>query len=378
MSNTYRICTKTIMDTTADPNISFDENGVSNYVDYYENFVKQRIPPDDKAPGLLKEKVAEIKKDGANKEYDCILGVSGGVDSTYTAYYAKKILGLRPLAVHMDNGWNSELAVSNIEKILKKMDIDLHTEVLNWEEFKDIQFSFLKASTPDGEVPTDHAIWGVLYRIANKYGIKHIISGTNARTEGILPRSWAQGHVDVSYLKDVQRKFGNKPIRSFPLLTLSNLFYYIFIKRIKKTNILDYIHYSKTEAMRVLIEELGWVYYGGKHYESVYTRFFQGYILPVKFHIDKRRAHLSTLICAGEISRETALEEISKPPYPSEEMLKQDLAFVKKKLDLSDETFESIMNLPVRKYTDYKNSMSLINFALRIYKKIFSHSQHKS
>ncbi len=368
----YRMCSKTIMDTTADPDIVFDENGVSNYVKKYTDFVQSRIPTDNDAPVLLQKIVDQIKQEGKRNEYDCIIGVSGGVDSTYTAYYAKKILGLRPLAVHMDNGWNSELAVSNIEKILKKLDIELHTEVLDWEEFKDIQLSFLKASTPDGEVPTDHAIWGILYRVAVKYKIKYIISGTNARTEGILPRSWAQGHIDTAYLKDVQKQFGSKPVKSFPLLSPFHLLYYIALKKIKKVNLLDYIRYSKKEAMRVLIDELGWVYYGGKHYESVYTRFFQGYILPLKFNIDKRRAHLSTLVCAGEITRDEALSEISKPEYPSEDMLKQDLIFVKKKLGLTDTEFEHILQLPAKKYTDYKNYKNTINRLLTIYKKIFA------
>ena len=368
----YRICTKTIMDTTADPDIVFDENGVSNYVKKYTDFVQTRIPSDKDAPVLLQKIVDQIKKAGKQNEYDCIIGVSGGVDSTYTVYYAKKILGLRPLAVHMDNGWNSELAVSNIEKILKKLDIELHTEVLDWKEFKDIQLSYLKASTPDGEVPTDHAIWGILYRVAVKYNIKYIISGTNARTEGILPRSWAQGHIDTAYLKDVQKQFGSKRIKSFPILSPLHLFYYIALKKVKKVNLLDYIPYSKKEAMRVLIDELGWVYYGGKHYESVYTRFFQGYILPKKFNIDKRRAHLSTLVCAGEISREEAIAEIFKPGYPSEDMLKQDMIFVKKKLALSDAEFEHILQLPPKKYSDYKNYKKTIDRLLMIYKKLFA------
>ena len=372
MEINYRICSKTIMDTTADPDIEFDENGVSNYVKKYNAFVQTRIPSDKDAPLLLNHIVEQIKEKGKNSEYDCILGVSGGVDSTYTAYYAKKILGLRPLAVHMDNGWNSELAVSNIEKILKKLDIELHTEVLDWDEFKDIQLSFLKASTPDGEVPTDHAIWGVLYRVAAKYNIKYIISGTNARTEGILPRSWAQGHIDTAYLKDIQSTFGTKSVKHFPLLSPLHLFYYIALKRIKKVNLLDYIHYSKKEAMRVLIDELGWVYYGGKHYESVYTRFFQGYILPKKFNIDKRRAHLSTLVCAGEITREEALTEIAKPEYPSDDMLKQDMIFVKKKFGLSEDEFENIIKSPAKKYTDYRNYKKTIDRLLTIYKKLFA------
>lgn len=373
MTNAYQICSTTIMDTTADPDIRFDEHGECNYVKKYNDFVASRIPDQGAAAKILAQTVERIKADGKGKEYDCVIGVSGGVDSTYTAYYAKKILGLRPLAVHMDNGWNSELAVSNIEKTLKKLDIGLHTEVLDWNEFKDLQLSYLKASTPDGEVPTDHAIWGVLYRVAAQYKIGYIISGTNARTEGILPRSWAQGHIDTMYLNDVQSKFGHEKLSAFPKLSPLHLFYFIMLRRIKKVNLLDYIGYSKKEAMKVLQEELDWVYYGGKHYESVYTRFYQGYVLPLKFSIDKRRAHLSALICAGEITRDEALSEIAKSPYPSEDMLKQDLLFVKKKLGLTDETFEAIMKLPVKKYTDYKNNKSRIEWMLRLYKKLFGH-----
>jgi N-acetyl sugar amidotransferase len=373
MNAPYQICSATIMDTTADPDITFDANGVCNYVGRYNAFVSSRIPSEERAGPLLASIMERIKQAGKGKEYDCVIGVSGGVDSTYTAYYAKKILGLRPLAVHMDNGWNSELAVSNIEKTLKKLDIELHTEVLDWNEFRDLQLSFLMASTPDGEVPTDHAIWGVLYRVAAKYGIGYIISGTNARTEGILPRSWAQGHLDTRYLDDIQSTFGKVKLRTFPRLSPFHLFHFIMLKRIKKINLLDYIGYSKKEAMRVLQDELGWVYYGGKHYESVYTRFFQGYILPRKFSIDKRRAHLSSLICAGEITRDEALAEIAREPYPTEEMLRQDLQFVKKKLGMSDEEFDRIMQLPVKKYTDYKNNKSRIDKLMKLYKTLFAH-----
>ncbi len=367
----YRICSQTIMDTTADPDITFDSDGRSIYVKQYHDFVDARIPEKSTKSTSLNNLIIKIKKENKSKPYDCIIGISGGVDSTYTAWYAKKILGLRPLAVHMDNGWNSELAVSNIEKTLQLLDIELYTEVLDWNEFREIQKAYLFASTPDGEIPSDHAIWGTLYRVANKYNIKYIISGTNARTEGILPPSWAQGHIDTTYLNSVVKKFSRVKIKTFPLLSPLHLFYYIAIRQIKKVNLLDLIDYNKQEAMHILQSELGWKYYGGKHYESVYTRFYQGYILPLKFNIDKRRAHLSSLICSGEITREEALEEIKKPAYPSEELLRQDIQFVKNKLGLTDQVYDDILALPVKRYEDYPNHKWLVNSMLSIYKKIF-------
>jgi N-acetyl sugar amidotransferase len=377
MEREYRICTKTIMDTIADPDIVFDEEGECNYVKQYNKFLNSRVPDSKKVSKILDSIVMKIKKSGLKSDYDCIIGMSGGVDSTYTAYYAKKILGLRPLVVHMDNGWNSEVAVSNIEKTLNALEIELCTEVLDWNEFKELQYAFLKASTPDGEIPTDHAIWAVLYKIAVKYNIKYIISGTNARTEGILPRTWAQGHLDSRYIKSVYKKFNrsNQSLKTFPILTPYKIFYYIFIRRIMKLNLLDYIQYSKAEALKILESDLNWVYYGGKHYESVYTRFYQGYWLPKKFRIDKRKAHLSTLICSGEISKGNALFEISKDPYPSKEMEKQDIDFIKKKLNISDEEFTNLLKSPIKSYNDYPNFKSIMDFSFKLYNKLFAHGK---
>lgn len=366
----YKICTKTIMDNVSDPDIIFDENGVSNYVRIYDERIKRRVPPKSEAPAKLEAILNEIKAAGKGKQYDCLLGVSGGVDSSYTAYLTKKF-GLRPLAVHLDNGWDSELAVSNIHKLLKLLDIDLFTEVLDWEEFKKLQISFLKASTPDAEIPTDHAIWGCLYRVASKYNIKYIISGTNIRTEGIQPKYWSQGHLDWLYLKDVNNRFEKSDLSKFPGLTYAKLFYYIVLRKIKKVNILDYVDYNKSEAMKILQDELGWKYYGGKHYESIYTRVFQGYILPKKFNIDKRRAHLSTLICSGEITRDEALEEIKKDPYPDQELKKNDYEYTIKKFGLTEKEFENIMNLPLKTINDYNNGNKYMDFLYKIYRKNF-------
>ncbi len=364
----YQICTKTIMDTTADPDIRFDENGVCNYVEKYEALIRQRVPDPETAKKKLASIVAKIKKDGEGKEYDCIIGVSGGVDSTYVAYLVKN-LGLRPLAVHMDNGWNSELAVGNIEKTLMKLNIDLHTEVLDWAEFKDIQLAFLKASTPDCEIPTEQAIYTTFFRTAARYGVKYVISGTNIKTEGILPRSWSSGHIDWKYVKSVHKLFGTRKLRSFPHTPLLKFVYYIAVKRIKMYSILDLIDYNKNEAIEILEKELGWTPYGGKHYESIYTRFYQGYILPVKFKMDKRRGHLSTLICSGQITREEALEEIAQPPYASEDFLKKDYEFVLKKLGITREEFEAIMKLPEKRIYDYPNNFNFLEKLRSLYNK---------
>lgn len=366
MNTSYQICSKTIMDNTVDNEITFDENGISNYVYEYNNLVEIRIPPDDKKSKKLQEVIDAIKQNSVGKDYDCLIGVSGGVDSTYLAYKLKE-MGLRSLAVHVDNGWNSELAVDNIQRVLNKLDIDLYTNVLNWEEFKDLQLSFLKASTPDGEIPTDHAITATLYHIAAKFNIKYIISGTNVRTEGIMPRTWSDGHLDWVYIKNIQKKFGSKKLTSYTHLSLWDYINYILIKRIKKVSILDFIEYDKKEALKLLKEELGWREYGGKHYESIYTRFFQGYILPTKFKIDKRRGHLSTLICSGQLSRQEALDEIRLDPYPSEEMKRQDKEYALKKLGISEETFNEIMQKPNKRYSDYKNNSTVLNALWKYY-----------
>ena len=348
MTSNYRICTRCLMDTS-DPEIVFDEQGICNHCHDYERSVGQKVLVGETGQKYLEALVEKMKQDGRGKDYDCIIGVSGGVDSTYVAYLVKK-MGLRPLAVHMDNGWDSELAVKNIEETLKRLDIDLYTEVLDWEEFKDIQVSMLKASTPDCEVPSDHAISAVLGNMADKLKVKYIISGANVRTETHLPRAWSYGHFDWKYIRSVHKLFGSHPLKSFPYIGFFT--YYRRLLTHRRIDILNYIDYNKNIAMHILQNELGWRYYGGKHYESIYTRFYQGYILPSKFGFDKRRSHLSSLICSGEITRDAALQELYKPTYaPS--MQEEDREYVVKKLGLTDEQFESIMNAPVKTFWDY-------------------------
>jgi N-acetyl sugar amidotransferase len=300
------------MDSIGNPDFVLDDNGICNYCHEYREKEKIRIIPETIRKQALARLVEKIKNDGQKRRYDCLIGVSGGVDSTYTAYLVKQ-MGLRPLAVHFDNGWNSELAVQNIQKVLENLNIDLYTYVVNWHEFKDLQLSFLKASTPDGEIPSDHAILATLYRIAAKYKIKYIISGNNFKTEGVMPSLWAYGHIDWKYIKSVHRKFGSEKLKTFPFFTLSKFLWLTFVRKIKMISILNYIDYDKQKAMQVLVGKLDWKYYGGKHYESTYTKFYQGVILPEKFNIDKRKLHLSALILSGQMSRNEAIEELNKP-----------------------------------------------------------------
>jgi len=354
----YQICTKTVMDTIGDDDILFDENGICNYYHEFLEKLKIRVPEAIDAEKQLASIVEAIKKNGKGKQYDCIIGISGGVDSTYTAWLVKK-MGLRPLAIHLDNGWNSELAVKNIENILNKLGIDLYTEVLDWEMFRDLQLSFLKASTPDGEIPTDHAILSILYSVAAKFNVKYIISGMNFRNEGMLPPSWGRGYLDWKYISSVQRKFGTQSISNFPHMNVFKFMYYNLVKKIRSVSFINYIPFDKTEAMKLIQDELGWQYYGGKHYESIYTRFYQSYVLPLKFNIDKRKPHLTCLIIStGEVSRAEALE-ILKQPTADSKLIKEDKEYVIKKLGITAQDFENIMNAPVKTILDYPNNHKL-------------------
>lgn len=360
MTTAYQICTRCVMDTT-DPDIQFDENGVCSHCKRYMKRVAREVFYDEKGQEKLKRLIGQIKNDGKNKEYDCIIGVSGGVDSTYVAYKAKE-LGLRPLALHLDNGWNSELAVSNIEKVLDHLGIDLLTYVIDWEEFKDLQLSYFKASVVNVEVPTDHAILAYQYRVANEKNIRYILSGRNIVTEGSLPKKWIYDTKDLRNLKAIHRRFGTKKLKRYPTLGYARLAYYTFIKGIRSIPILNYIPYVKKEALDVLQNELGWKYYGGKHYESIFTRFYQAVFLPEKFNIDKRKAHNSALIWSGQLTREQALEELKKDVCPRE-MIEGDKEYVMKKLGLNLDQMNEIMEQPVTSHLDFPNIQSFVNKA---------------
>jgi N-acetyl sugar amidotransferase len=346
----YQQCTQCVLDSNDDPAIFFDATGICNHCHAYRikefRYVRKGIEGEQH----LNKIVAEIKAQGKGKPYDCILGLSGGVDSTYLAWIAAQ-MGLRPLAVHFDNGWNSELAVSNIEKIVTRLNIPLHTFVIDWEEFKDLQLSVLKASVVDIEMVTDHAIITKLYDLALTHGIGYVLSGTNIVTEAILPAHWIHSKKDHINIRNIHRQFGTIPLKTYPLFDSFRKLRVAWAG-IQSVAFLDSLPYEKKTVKQFITEKLGWRDYGGKHYESIFTRFYQGYILPEKFGIDKRKAHLSNLICSRQITRDEALAELEQPAYPSQ-LFKKDYEFVLKKLNLSEEEFRKIMEMPAKRHSDY-------------------------
>ncbi|HEV2479889.1 MAG TPA: N-acetyl sugar amidotransferase [Puia sp.] len=346
----YRQCAISVMDTIADPDITFDENGISNYYYEYEK-AAATLHPGEEGWNLLEGIAARIKEEGKDQPYDCIMGLSGGVDSTYVAYMAKK-LGLRPLAVHFDNGWNSELAVKNIENIVNRLGFDLFTYVINWNEFRDLQIAYLKASVVDIEAITDHAIFASLYRLAGERKIKYILSGTNVQTENTLPKSWIHSKHDHINIKAIHKLYGTTPLKTFPFSNAKVKRYYQQVMGVRSISVINYVDYNKKKVKELIQEELEWRDYGGKHYESIWTRFYQGYILPKKFRIDKRKAHLSDLIFGGQITKAEALEELAKPVYDPAQF-DIDYEFVLKKLGLTVEEFEAIMKTPPRSHYDF-------------------------
>jgi N-acetyl sugar amidotransferase len=354
------VCTRCVMDSS-DPLIEFDLDGFCNNC-------KEAINKLQSKPYSLNEEekevefeklIKKIKADGVGKKYDCLIGLSGGVDSTYVAYILRK-KGLRCLAIHLDNGWNSELSVMNIENICKKLNIDLFTKVLNWSEFKSLQIAFLKSSTPDSEVPTDHAIFASLFENAISFNIKYILTGSNLSSESILPIMWSYGHWDWKYIKGINNRFGSMRLKDFPHFNVLKLVFILVIKRIKIISTLNYVNYNKEEAKKIIMKELDWRDYGSKHHESIYTKFFQTYILPRKFGIDKRKAHFSSLICSGQLTRVDALSSLKISQLISNEV-ENDKTYVEKKLDLSPEAFDEIMSTETKTFKDYPNNLRLIS-----------------
>ena len=353
----YRQCTFTVMDNIADPDIRFDEQGVCNYYYDYKEAERKYVLTGEAGEKKIQQLVGTIKKEGTGKTYDCLIGLSGGVDSTYVAWLVKKF-GLKPLAVHLDNGWNSELAVQNVENIITKLGFDLYTLVVNWEEFRDIQLSYLNASVVDIEVVSDHAIFATMYKLAKEKNIGYILSGTNVVTEHIMPGSWLYNKMDFINLKDIHNQYGNIKLKTYPVFDFKKYVYYSGVLKLSPLSILNYVPYNKKEVKQLIQQELDWRDYGGKHYESLFTKFYQAYILPEKFKIDKRKAHLSNLICSGQLTKEEALAELEKPLYHPAELV-ADKEYVLKKLGLSMAEFEAIMKLPVRQHEDFKTDRKL-------------------
>jgi N-acetyl sugar amidotransferase len=344
---------------TSDPDICFDSEGVCNYVRQYEYWEQNQKLTGQKAELFLESMIDRLRKAGRGKDYDCIMGLSGGVDSSYMSYFVTKKLGLRALVVHVDTGWNSELAVMNIQNIVQKLNLDLHTLVIDWEEMRDLQLAYLRSGIANLDVPQDHCFIASLYKESKKYRIKFIMNGGNMATESILPASWGYNASDSWNLKDIHKKFGSVKLLRYPILNFWDLNLWLpYVDTMEVVRPLEYIDYNKRKVKEFLIKELGWRDYGGKHYESVFTKFFQSYFLPTRFGYDKRKAHLSSLIVSGQLTREEAIEELSKPLYdPSE--LENDRLYFTKKLGISHNEFESIMNQPIVDYSSFKNQIGL-------------------
>jgi|APGre2960657404_1045060.scaffolds.fasta_scaffold42937_2 N-acetyl sugar amidotransferase len=354
---------------TSDPDIVFNDKGECNHCTEFLQKRAQYKYKGTESDLELERLVVEMKAAGKGKEFDCVLGLSGGIDSSYAAYIARQH-GLRVLAVHMDNGWNSEEAVLNIKNIANKLHVEYESYVLDWEEFKDLQLAFLKAAVPEADTPTDIAILSALHKIAAKYGIKHIISGGNFATEGILPKCWHYNAKDLTYFNHIYKKFGKGKLRKFPTFGFVSEMYYKFVKGIKMVYMLNYVPFDKEEAMALLTKELDWKYYGGKHYESKYTGFIQSYYLFDKFGIDYRRATLSSQICVGATNRAKSLEELQQKPY-SDEKVAEEKKYIAKKLGVSLDEFESILALSPHWYRDYPNDEKRLSFIYDTYRKIF-------
>lgn len=346
----YQVCAQTVMDTS-DPDIKFDDNGVCNYVAEYADFVRKRPEPAAREIQLHRL-IGNIKAQGKGRKYDCVLGVSGGVDSSFLACKLHE-WGLRPLIVHVDNGWNSELAVKNIEELVTRLGFDLETFVVDWDSFRDLQAAYFRASVVDIEIPTDHLIFAALNRIAAQNGIRVLVSGHNTDTEWLLPKAWYYSKFDLRNMIDIDRRYGRGSMTKLPKLGVWQQFYYYHFRRLRMVEPLQYMEFNKARAKQFLIDEMGWRDYGGKHHESIFTRFYQGYVLPRKFGIDKRRAHLSNLILSGQISRDEALRELQQPPY-DEHQQQEDKAYVAKKLGFSDAEFDAILSEAPRDHREFQ------------------------
>jgi N-acetyl sugar amidotransferase len=358
----YQICRFCVMDTS-DPNIEFEDDRCSHCIGYFEKVDAQVIPA-AKQVGHRARLVEAINHSNKQSEYNCVIGISGGVDSSYVALLAKD-LGFRALLVHLDNGWNSDISVKNVRNITLNTGFDLYTHVIDWNEFKDLQLAFFKASVVDIELATDHAIKAMLLKVAAKFGVKYILNGGNVITEAIMPVSWRHTKVDKKNIEDIHRKFGSIPLRTYPKAGIIKQQYYKYIRGIKTIQILNFYEFDRAQVIQRLKNELSWCEYGGKHHESVFTRFYQAYILPKKFKIDKRRSHYSNLICAGQLTREKALEDLVKPAY-DQGLLTQDLDFVLKKLGFTPSEFNAYLETPPISHYDFKSDDPMIERLLKI------------
>jgi N-acetyl sugar amidotransferase len=356
----YQICSRCVMDTS-DPEITFDAHGQCSWCQRFDETIRHQWFPGPDGDTRFSAIAQSIKAERRGQEYDCIIGLSGGIDSSYTAYIARQKWNLKVLAVHVDAGWNSELAVKNIENVVKKLGIDLHTEVIDWDEIRDLQIAFLRSGVANLDIPQDHVFFAALYRCAVDKGIRHVLSGGNIATESVLPAAWGYNAMDLRHLRSIHRRYGSIPLSTYPTCNFFQYYlYYPIVRRMRVIRPLNFAPYVKHEALAVLEKELGYRYYGAKHGESRFTKFFQGFWLPTRFGYDKRRAHLSSQILSGQTQRQEALRELAGSAYRPDE-LKEDRAFVIKKLGITEEEFVRYLNAPLRSFRDYPSNERLFS-----------------
>jgi len=362
----YQICINCVMDTS-DDNIKFDDNGVCDHCHDFENNVKPHWHTDDSGRKALNQIIERIKVEGKGKEFDCILGLSGGVDSSYMLHLAVKEFGLHPLVFHVDGGWNSELAVHNINVLIDKLGVELYTEVINWEEMRDFQLAFFKSGVPHLDIPQDHAFIATLYNFADKYKIKYILNGGNLSTECVqYPMQWFYYGTDMVHNNDIKRKFGTIKMGTYPTSSIfRHKIYLKYFKGIRRVTPLNYVPYVKGDALSFLEKEYGWKAYPQKHFESRFTKFYEGYWLPERFGYDTRRVQFSSLILTGQMTREEAIERLKAPAYDPE-TIADEFNYIATKLDITPEELRQYFNMPKKFYWDYKNQQNVFRIGAKV------------
>ena len=368
MNQELVVCKRCVMDTS-DSKIIFDSNGVCDHCNTFDREIKPKWDFSEMGLNQFHKKVLEIKKASKNNEHDCIIGMSGGIDSSYLVYAAKEIFNLNPLVFHVDAGWNSQIAVNNIQRLVDVLDLDLYTEVINWEEMKDLQKSFFKSGVPHIDTPQVHAFFATMYKFALKHNIKYILTGANYSTECIRnPIEWMYYQSDSIQIRDIHNRFGSKKLSSFPLTSiLKHKIWLPYFKGIKVERPLNFIPYKKSEAKKLLIDKFGWQPYPQKHFESRFTKFYESFWLPKRFGYDVRKVQFSSLIMTGQMSRDDALEELKKPTYDVKE-IEREIEFICNKLEISREDFDSYINLPKKTYQDYKNQREIYYIGAKLLK----------
>jgi len=362
----YQVCMTCVMDTS-DPNIAFDSRGVCDHCNVFRASIAPRWHRGDTGRRYLESVVPKVKKASRGNEFDCLLGLSGGMDSSYMLHEMVTRFGLRPLVFHVDGGWNSELAVHNIHVLIEKLGLDLYTEVINWEEMRDFQLAWFKSGVPHIDIPQDHAFIATLYNFADKYNIKYILNGGNISTEGVrYPLQYYYWGTDMFHIRDIIRRFGTVPMRTYPFSSIyRHKIYLRYVRRMRVIKPLDSLPYTKAAAQDVLQREYGWKPYPQKHFESRFTRFFEGYWLPKRFGFDVRRVQFSGLILTGQMTRAEAMRELEKPPY-DELTAAQDFAFVATKLGISGDELQGYLEMPKRYYWDFRNQQRIFGQGSRV------------